>query len=412
MWTRVELKARAKENLRRYYWAAFIVSLILSLAGGIFSLNFNMSGSDDTYGNYFETEYGDMDIRIPDRIGNISQLPGVGGTGMMKVGGFFYGLLFGVAVVIVILSLVMNVFILPVLTIGSNRFYMESRFLGRSAGVGRLFWGFSHHYLNLVLTMFLTELFIMLGTLCCVFPGIYLGYCYRMVPYILSENPEMKPLDAMRLSKQMMDGHKLDTWILELSFIGWILLGMLACCVGLFFVEPYYQATYAELYAVLRNPFGGRLNGFGVPEPVYGNGGYYQNPYSTGSGSWDQNGSGYGQNSNWNQSGGSYGQNGDWNQNGGGYGQNGDWNQNGGGYGQNGDWNQNGGSYGQNGDWNQNGGSYGQNNGWNQAGNGIGYTAESQYHTDSNTRKHSGKGSGEGYYLNGEFHPYTDDEKE
>ena len=89
MWTRVELKARAKENLRRYYWAAFIVSLILSLAGGIFSLNFNMSGSDDTYGNYFETEYGDMDIRIPDRIGNISQLPGVGGTGMMKVGCFF-----------------------------------------------------------------------------------------------------------------------------------------------------------------------------------------------------------------------------------------------------------------------------------------------------------------------------------
>ena len=55
MWTRVELKARAKENLRRYYWAAFIVSLILSLAGGIFSLNFNMSGSDDTYGNYFES---------------------------------------------------------------------------------------------------------------------------------------------------------------------------------------------------------------------------------------------------------------------------------------------------------------------------------------------------------------------
>ena len=51
----------------------------------------------------------------------------------------------------------------------------------------------------------------------------------------------------------MTDGQKWEIFVLQLSFLGWILLGSLLCGIGLFFVEPYVQATYAELYAKLRD---------------------------------------------------------------------------------------------------------------------------------------------------------------
>lgn len=131
---------------------------------------------------------------------------------------------------------------------------MESRLKGQTAGFGKLLWGFSRHYLNIVLTMFLRDLIIVGGTFLCVLPGLYFAYCYYMVPYILAENPEMKPMEALRLSKQMMEGHKMNTWLLEMSFFGWMFMGAMACGVGTFFVLPYYYATFAELYAVLRAP--------------------------------------------------------------------------------------------------------------------------------------------------------------
>lgn len=46
---------------------------------------------------------------------------------------------------------------IPVIAVGHNRYYMESRLMGRSAGFGKLLWGFSRHYLNIVLTMFLRD---------------------------------------------------------------------------------------------------------------------------------------------------------------------------------------------------------------------------------------------------------------
>ncbi len=53
----------------------------------------------------------------------------------------------------------------------------------------------------------------------------------------------MDSKEIFRLSKQMMDGNKFATWVLELSFIGWYLLGLLCRCIGGFFVNPYYEAT-------------------------------------------------------------------------------------------------------------------------------------------------------------------------
>jgi len=70
-----------------------------------------------------------------------------------------------------------------------------------------------------------------------------------MVPYIIAENPGMDRREAFAISKRMMDGEKWNTFVLDLSFLGWGILGVLTCGILLiFYVNPYIYATHAELY--------------------------------------------------------------------------------------------------------------------------------------------------------------------
>ena len=76
-------------------------------------------------------------------------------------------------------------------------------------------------------------------------PGIIKSYAYRMVPYILADNPKMDAMEAIALSRKMMDGQKWNTFVLDLSFLGWYLLGILALGIGTLFVHPYKFSTDA-----------------------------------------------------------------------------------------------------------------------------------------------------------------------
>lgn len=109
--------------------------------------------------------------------------------------------------------------------------------------------------------MFLRGLYIFLWSLLLFIPGIIKSYEYRMVPYLLSECPQMGSSEAFRVSKEMMYGQKMEAFILDLSFIGWEILSVCTCgLVGLFFVNPYKYATNAELFLELkRNYFGGQF---------------------------------------------------------------------------------------------------------------------------------------------------------
>src|SRR6056297_2768243 len=87
----------------------------------------------------------------------------------------------------------------------------------------------------------------------------YVGYGFQgsryydiVVPYILADNPSIGHSRAIDLSKQMTMGEKFDIFVLDLSFLGWFLLGALALGIGVLFVQPYYDATNAELYFKLR----------------------------------------------------------------------------------------------------------------------------------------------------------------
>lgn len=83
-------------------------------------------------------------------------------------------------------------------------------------------------------------------------PLLIKTYSYRMTPWVLADNPRIGFRRALKLSRQMMRGNKFELFVLDLSFLGWYLLGLLAFVIGTWFVRPYHQATIAELYAILR----------------------------------------------------------------------------------------------------------------------------------------------------------------
>ena len=74
-----------------------------------------------------------------------------------------------------------------------------------------------------------------------------------MVPYILGDDENLTCKEAFAKSRQMMMGHKWNTFVLHLSFLGWIILSGLTCGLpGIFYVAPYMHATSAELYQTLK----------------------------------------------------------------------------------------------------------------------------------------------------------------
>ena len=83
--------------------------------------------------------------------------------------------------------------------------------------------------------------------------GVILNYAYAMVPYLLRDYPELGAREALRTSSQMMKGHKWDLFVLDLSFIGWILLGIMTAGIGLLWVAPYMDTTHAAFYEDLKN---------------------------------------------------------------------------------------------------------------------------------------------------------------
>jgi len=99
-----------------------------------------------------------------------------------------------------------------------------------------------------VLLNFLIFLFTILWTLLFIIPGIIKGISYSQAFYIMAENPEMTPLEAINESKRIMDGYKLEYFVLGLSFILWILLAVATCGIAFVYVAPYMSATYANFY--------------------------------------------------------------------------------------------------------------------------------------------------------------------
>lgn len=160
-------------------------------------------------------------------------------NGVLLLAGIFIRLLYGF-------------FFANLLRVGTGRFFLESR-LYTDTPASRIFFLFREKKVkNSVLVMMARDVFQFFWMFTIV-GGFIKAYEYRMIPYLLAENPEMPRKQAFALSKQMMKGNKWKTFVLDLSFWYWQALGALTLGIlGIFFVNPYMEATNAELYMVLR----------------------------------------------------------------------------------------------------------------------------------------------------------------
>ena len=99
---------------------------------------------------------------------------------------------------------------------------------------------------------FLRTLYVFLWSLVFIIPGIIAGYSYAMTPFLMAEDPNLRPSEAIKLSKDMMNGHKGELFALDLSMIGWGILAALTLNIGNLWLNPYKNAAYAAFYRDLK----------------------------------------------------------------------------------------------------------------------------------------------------------------
>lgn len=293
MWTRAELKSKAKFSFKRNYWKSVLISLILALlVGGGSSgssissaVSNNLIGSSDSsvtddYSNDDSSLYDGNDFyddtydgNVEDDIDDLKSMAD-NTAGMMAIGIFLIVFII-VFVVLMAVVILLDVFIFNPLEVGCKKYYLRN--LNEPAQVGNIGYAFDNNYKNITKTMFFRDLFTVLWTLLFIIPGIVKSYEYQMIPYLLADNPQMTKEQAFQESKRMMQGQKWKAFVLDLSFIGWNILSALTLGIlGIFYVQPYMDATHAALYEALRYgmPYNNAQYGFynGMPQQQAPNG--------------------------------------------------------------------------------------------------------------------------------------------
>ena len=165
--------------------------------------------------------------------------------------------------------------------VGVSNYFISTREQTNPVTAEYFSWGFKSNYLNKAKAMFTTSLIVWLWSLIgavpmavgtvladitgrdvwltltflspfMMIPAFIAAYRYRMVSFILANNGSIKGRRARELSNIMTSGNKWNLFVMDLSFLGWMLLGMIACYIGVMFVMPYIMATYAEAYTCLK----------------------------------------------------------------------------------------------------------------------------------------------------------------
>ena len=174
---------------------------------------------------------------------------------------FVYGFIIGITQVLSgdkdspailhLIGLVLFILALP-LTWGYQTLFLGA-VRGGDATAKDMFEGYNKELFSRVLTTtLLYYVYVFLWSLLLLIPGCIKSYSYAMTPYILKDNPEMKNNAAIEESMRMMDGHKLELFLLDLSFIGWAILSILTCCIGFLWLTPYMNMARVNFYEDLK----------------------------------------------------------------------------------------------------------------------------------------------------------------
>lgn len=224
---RKEMKADARQTFKKTYWNNVAASLLLSLATTI-TLGYSAIKTLITH----------------------VQASGNAANYHMSYFNSWTGI--GIGALIALALLVLKVMVTRLMEVGCRGYFLKNREEG--SGLRDCFTVFKENVPNTFITMLLRDIKLFLWSLLLLVPGIVKDYEYKMVPYILAENPDMPYDEVFALSRKMMTGHKMDAFRLDLSFLGWFLLGFLTFGVSaIFYSDPYYNAAIAEFYAKVKN---------------------------------------------------------------------------------------------------------------------------------------------------------------
>lgn len=117
----------------------------------------------------------------------------------------------------------------------------------KDAKIEQLFEGF-RNFGTSILAYVLMVLFIILWTILLIIPGIIAAISYSMTFFIIAEDETIGAYDALKKSKEMMNGHKWKFFCLGFSFFGWFLLSIFTLGIGLLWLAPYVNVSYVKFY--------------------------------------------------------------------------------------------------------------------------------------------------------------------
>jgi len=130
--------------------------------------------------------------------------------------------------------------------------FMIDMACGKDYNLETLLCGFKESFGNALVLDLLVKIYSFLCSLLFIIPGIVKLYAYSMSMYILQDNPDMQVSECINESQRMMLGKKLQLFCLDLSFLGWYIVGLLCFGVGVFFVAPYHQMARTNFYLALK----------------------------------------------------------------------------------------------------------------------------------------------------------------
>ncbi|MGN0353947.1 MAG: DUF975 family protein [Muricoprocola sp.] len=259
MWTRFELKSKAKTAVKRNYVCCILVALVLLFAMGSQDTGTatvsNQNGSDYINEGEIYTQSGEITM---DEL-YLQAEAILSSPAMVMMDKFLLGPMQMVWDVLMkffgnipLLLIMIKILVFGPIEVGGCRFFMKNS-SGETPGVKEVFFAFkSKDYWNIVFTMFLRDLYVILWSMLFFIPGLIKSYQYRMIPYLLAENSEMNRKEVFVRTREMMYGEKWRSFVLDFSFILWDYLSIFTFgLAGILFVNPYQHATNAELYYAL-----------------------------------------------------------------------------------------------------------------------------------------------------------------
>ena len=134
-------------------------------------------------------------------------------------------------------------------------FLAQTRY-AREMQIEDLFAAFKRDFGGSLLLALMQTIFVFLWSLLLVIPGIIKAYSYSQCFYIKADHPDWDWQQCLNESTRIMQGHKMQLFVLDLSFIGWYIVGAMLLAIGTLWVVPYHNAAKSQFYEALTNETG------------------------------------------------------------------------------------------------------------------------------------------------------------